>query len=311
MQVRDIRSLDVGMLRVFDELVREKNVSRVAARLFLSQSAVSGTLKRLRETFDDPLFKRTVTGVEPTPYALELAPHVEAALRSLQSLLNVGREFNFASSDRILRVAGSDHACKMMMPTLAETIDRHQSRMRIFWESPDYLDLADLLHKGRIDVAVIPRINAWPVGVEAEVLYEDEYVLVRGRSDRPAPQAEITLDEYCEARHVVLGQSRSELEESIEQTLRAQGRDWNVVAATPAFDSLVRIVSQSRLYSVLPKNVAQYYETLLEIHALPFNLPRYRVFICWNRKSNEDLAIQWLVREIRAIAASANLSAAG
>ena len=66
----DIRSLDIGMLRTFEALMRERSVSRAAARLFLSQSAVSASLQRLREVFDDPLFKRTGHGVEPTPRAL-------------------------------------------------------------------------------------------------------------------------------------------------------------------------------------------------------------------------------------------------
>ena len=83
MAQRDIRSLDVAMLRTFDALLRERSVSRAAARLFLSQPAVSASLNRLRQVFDDPLFTRTGHGVTPTPRALALATQVEQLLADL------------------------------------------------------------------------------------------------------------------------------------------------------------------------------------------------------------------------------------
>src|SRR6478735_7820878 len=85
MNQRDIRSLDIGMLRTFDALMREQSVSRAAARLFLSQPAVSASLNRLREVFEDPLFTRTSHGVVPTARAHALAPQVEKLLADLAS----------------------------------------------------------------------------------------------------------------------------------------------------------------------------------------------------------------------------------
>lgn len=300
----DIRSLDVSMLRVFDALIREKSVSRAGARLFLSQSAVSGTLKRLRETFNDQLFTRTAVGVQPTPHAIELAPHIEAALIHIQRLLNVGRDFDPTSSDRILRIAGSDHSCRTMLPFLSAFLRNHQSRIRLFWESPDYLSLAERLHKGYVDVALLPRINGWPADVEVDLLYEDEYVLVANK-DSHSNDREVSLDEYCSAQHLVLAQGRSELEDAIDQALNAAGRTWNVLAAVPTFGSLVDVISGSELLSVFPKRVAQHYASRLAILRLPFELPKYRLFICWSGRSNEDLAIQWLKNEIRRIAEGA------
>ena len=87
MSQRDIRSLDIGMLRTFDALLRERNVSRAAARLFLSQPAVSASLNKLRQVFGDPLFTRTAHGVVPTARALALAPQVQKVLAELAALL--------------------------------------------------------------------------------------------------------------------------------------------------------------------------------------------------------------------------------
>lgn len=297
----DIRSLDVSMLRVFDALIREKSVSRAAARLFLSQSAVSGTLKRLRETFGDQLFTRTAIGVQPTQHALELAPHIEATLLHIQRLLNVGRDFNPKDSDRILRIAGSDHSCRIFVPLLSDSLQRHQSGIRLMWESPDYLSLADRLHKGYVDIGILPRINGWPEDVEVDVLYEDRYVLV-GNREYYADEQAISLNEYCGAQHIVLTQGRSELEDAIDQALSAAGRSWSVFAAVPTLGSVIDVISHSRFLAVLPRRVALHHTSKIALLKLPFNLPTYRLFICWSGRSNEDLAVQWLKNEIRNLA---------
>src|SRR4051812_21043490 len=129
----DIRSLDISMLRTFDALLSERSVSRAAARLFLSQPAVSSSLKRLREVFDDPLFTRSAHGVVPTARALALAPHVEAVLAEVSRLLAAGREFDPASSDRIFRIVGSDHMSQLLLPPLCRELVEHGSRIRVFW----------------------------------------------------------------------------------------------------------------------------------------------------------------------------------
>lgn len=100
----EVRGVDVTMLRTFDALFREKSVSKAAARLFLSQPAVSACLKRLRFAFEDELFIRSKSGVEPTPRAIALAPNVEAVLMELQRLMSLNQPFDPAKSDRILRI---------------------------------------------------------------------------------------------------------------------------------------------------------------------------------------------------------------
>src|SRR5687767_9886323 len=101
---RDIRSLDIGMLRAFDALMRERSVSRAAARLFLSQPAVSASLNKLREVFGDPLFTRTSHGVVPTARAHALAPQVQEVLRGIAGLLDADEAFDPARSSRIFRI---------------------------------------------------------------------------------------------------------------------------------------------------------------------------------------------------------------
>ncbi len=84
----NIRKLDLNLLLVFDALIDERNVTRAAERLHLSQPAVSAALNRLRDFFGDPLFVRVQRGILPTPRALELAHSAKAVLGQIESIID-------------------------------------------------------------------------------------------------------------------------------------------------------------------------------------------------------------------------------
>ncbi|MBO9512766.1 MAG: LysR family transcriptional regulator [Variovorax sp.] len=288
----DIRGVDLAMLRTFDALLRERSVSRAASRLFLSQPAVSGSLKRLRETFDDPLFTRTAHGVVPTPRALALAPRVEAVLQELQQLLHADRAFDPATSDRILRIGGSDHSGRTVLPLLCRELNACGSRIRIAWELADYSRMPEQLRRGDIDVGLLPRM-APPTGVESELLHEDRYVAV-ARRGHPGFDRGVDVDTFCAVPHVVLGQSRSVLDDTMDQILARQGRTRHVQAAVTTFGQLVDLLVSTDAMGVFPQRVAARYAAQLEAMPLPFELPSYRLYVCWDARSNADEAVMWL-----------------
>ena len=288
----DIRGVDLAMLRTFDALLRERSVSRAASRLFLSQPAVSASLKRLRETFDDPLFTRTAHGVVPTARALALAPRVEAVLQDMQQLLNADRAFDPASSERILRIAGSDHSSRGLLPLLCRELSDCGSRIRMAWELADYGQLPERLRKGDIDIGLLPRM-APAAGVESELLYEDAYVAV-ARSGHPRFQDGMGIEAFCGMPHVVLGQSRSILDDSIDQTLARRGLSRYVQAAVTTFSQMKDLLASTDAIAVFPQRVARHYAGLLQAMPLPFELPSYRLYVCWDTRSNADEAVLWL-----------------
>ncbi|HYP84381.1 LysR family transcriptional regulator [Variovorax sp.] len=291
----DIRSVDLAMLRTFDALLRERSVSRAASRLFLSQPAVSASLKRLRETFGDPLFTRTAHGVVPTPRALALAPRVDAVLQDMQQLLNVDHDFNPAHSDRILRVAGSDHSSRAMLPLLCRQLSACGSRMRVAWELPDYGQLPERLRKGDIDLGLLPRMVP-AAGIESELLYEDAYVAVARRHHPrlPRPGAAMDIDNFCAMPHVVLGQSRSTLDDTIDQALARRGLSRQVQAAVTTFSQMTDLLAETDAIAVFPQRVAARYADVLDCMPMPFELPSYRLYVCWDTRSNGDQAVLWL-----------------
>lgn len=296
MNQRDIRSLDVGMLRTFDALMQEKNVSRAAARLFLSQPAVSASLNRLREVFGDPLFTRTARGVVPTERALALAPQVQQVLDGLAALLDSERPFDPATSSRIFRIAGSDHASRLLLPRLSRTLIEAGSGIRLVWVPPGTWSLAESLQKGELDLGVVARIQR-PTEFATEVLYEDRYVYVM-RRDHPRAGEPVTLDSFCAIPQIFLGYGTSMLDDLIDETLARGGRQRLAQIAVTSFGQIVHQLQHSDHAAVLGGRVARQFADQLHIQPLPFELPGYQSLLCWDARSDGDGGIQWLKQQI-------------
>lgn len=292
----DIRHLDIGMLRTFDALLAERSVSRAAERLFLSQSAVSSTLRRLRDAFGDPLFTRMAHGVEPTARAHALAPHVRAALSEIGKLLTAGRDFDPAQSDRIFRIHGSDNMGARVLPQLCKELAAMQSGIRILWEPADHRT-CDALLRGDADMGLLPRFTP-PEGLLTEVLHEGRHVLVARPGLLSGP---VTLNQFCAAPQVVLGYGRSTIEDLVDQVVaRARLRRYPQVALT-SFAQIAALLEQSDHIAIFPEGVARAYAARLAAHALPFELPRYQLHLCSSLRSEADPAIQWLRSRCRQV----------
>jgi DNA-binding transcriptional LysR family regulator len=303
MNRRDIRSLDVGMLRTFEALMQERSVSRAAARLFLSQPAVSASLQRLREVFGDPLFTRTSHGVVPTPRAVELAPQVSHVLAGLAGLLEGDGPFDPARSERIFRIAGSDHASRLLLPALSATLVGLGSGIRIVWIPPGSWPLADHLRKGELDLAVVARIER-PRDMATRVLYEDRYVYVM-RKGHPAAATAVTLDYFCAVPQIFLGYGTSMLDDLIDATLAKAGRRRLAQIAVSSFGQIVHQLLHSDHAAVLGGRVAREFADVLHIQPLPFELPGYQSLLCWDPRSDGDAGVQWLKARIEEIIAGA------
>lgn len=298
MNPRDIRSLDVGMLRTFDALMRERSVSRAAARLFLSQPAVSASLNRLREAFDDPLFTRTAHGVTPTPRAHALAPQVGKVLADIAALLEADQPFNPATSGRIFRIAGSDHASRNILPVLGQTLAACGSGIRIVWEPPGTWSLPERLHRGDLDLAVVARIKM-PRDMETLTLYEDHYVYAL-RAGHPRAGEPLTLDMFCEIPQIFLGYGSSILDDTIDDLLQAEGCQRLAQIAVTSFGQIIHQLQHSDHAAILGSRVAQAHADKLHIQPLPFTLPGYQSLLCWDARTHADAGIQWLKKEILA-----------
>lgn len=298
--LRDVRGLEIGMLRTFSALMAERSVSRAAARLFLSQPAVSASLNRLRETFGDPLFTRTGHGVTPTPRAMALAPQIERLLEDMAALLDDGvaeeQAFNPAMSQRVFRIAGGDLPSLRVLPALGNTLAACGSAIRIVWEPPGTWSLPERLAKGEVDLAMVARIQR-PRDMESLVLYEDHYVYAM-RRDHPDAGKPVTRDSFCAIPQVFLGYGTSLLDDLIDETLLETGHQRKAQIAVTSFGQILSLLQLGNHAAVLPNRVAQAHADDLHVQPLPFALPHYQSLLCWDARAHGDAGIAWLKAEI-------------
>ena len=299
MSQSDIRSLDIGMIRTFDALMRERSVSRAAARLFLSQPAVSASLARLRKVFNDPLFIRTGHGVSPTPKAQRLAPKIEKALFEFVALFDEEEGFSPSQSTRIFRVAGSDYPSSWVLPALGRILAACGSAIRIVWEPVGSVNLQDGLSRGELDLAMIARIKP-PQDVEHVTLYEDHYVYAL-RRHHPRAAEPVSLDSFCDIPQIFLGYGTSTLDDRIDEILAATGNQRRAQMVVSSFSQIFHQLEHSDYAAVLGQRVALTHADKLVTRSLPFDLPTYSSFLCWDKKSVHDPGIEWLKRQILAI----------
>src|SRR3982751_5620030 len=144
----NVQDVDLNLLRVFDAVLRDPGVPPAAARLGLTQPAVSNALARLRKVFGDPLFVRTPSGMDATPFARELAEPVRQALALLESALAHGPGFDPASTTRAFRFYMSDLGQIEFLPPLIERIQKAASGVRLEAVALEVDDIADALTTG-------------------------------------------------------------------------------------------------------------------------------------------------------------------
>ena len=205
----NFRTLDLNLLRVFDAVMAERNLTRAAARLAMTQPAVSSALKRLRGSVGEELLTRTAYGVKPTPMAEALWPEVRAALGRLQSVLDPG-SFDPVADSVTFQLAMADATAAMLMPPLISEIERARALVNLRVIPLSTRDPRELLVRGDIHCAVgyFPEAIAalMAQGPASQLrharLYESDYVLVM-RKGHPLAAAPIDLDTFCAAHHLL------------------------------------------------------------------------------------------------------------
>ncbi|QHE88710.1 LysR family transcriptional regulator [Hydrogenophaga sp. BPS33] len=316
----NFRTLDLNLLRVFDEVMTERNLTRAAHNLSMTQPAVSNALRRLREALGDDLVRRSGYGVEPTPAALTLWPSVRDALHMLRESLAPGH-FDPASAHNAFLLAMADATAAKLMPALMDIFVSEAPNANLRTLPLTTRDPRDLLESGTVDLA----IGYFP-GVLAELgaqhlqehnpnflhqrLYVGEYVVVM-RRNHPLAGKPIDLDTYCEARHLLVSFSGRPFG-FVDEALAAMSRQRRVMLTVNQFFTAGQVVATTDLLTVLPRHFvgATGMEHELAQCELPLQVPSVHVDSLWHRNATHNTAHRWL-RQAVARAAALELRATG
>ena len=300
--VLNFRTLDLNLLRVFDVVMAERNLTRAAERLSLTQPAVSNALKRLREAVGEDLLTRSAHGVIPTPRAEALWPEVRSALGRLRGVLAPG-EFDPQADAANFRLAMADATAALFMPSLVAQIEQSGAQANLRSLPLTVRDPSALLERGDADIAVgffpdtVAALLAQGEGalLRRQRLNEGEYTCVMRRGHPLAKQAALTLDAYCAAHHLLVSLSGRD-HGLADQVLAGLNRKRRVVLTVNQYFTAGRVVANSDLLTVLPAYFIEStgYRDQLVSRPLPFALPSLHLEMLWHIRNDRSSAHQWL-----------------
>lgn len=300
----NFRTLDLNLLRVFDEVMAERSLTRAARNLSLTQPAVSNALRRLRQALGDELVQRSGQGMAPTPRAVALWPAVREALRQLQASL-IPEAFVPAGAASVFVLAMADATAAELMPGLSDILEREAPGVSIRVLPLTTRDPRRLLEEERCDLAVgyfpavAPDLTARaqsgePMSFFFQRLYDGEYVCVM-RKDHPLASGPFTLQDYCAARHMLVSFSGRPYG-FIDEALAALGRERRIVLTVNQFFTAGRVVAHTNLLTVLPRHFVRVTGRAeqLALRPLPFTVAPVQVDALWHRRSQERSDHLWL-----------------
>ncbi|MEO8858472.1 MAG: LysR family transcriptional regulator [Burkholderiaceae bacterium] len=304
----NFRTLDLNLLRVFDEVMSERSLTRAARNLSLTQPAVSNALRRLRESLGDELVRRSGQKMEPTPRAAILWPAVRDALRQLQQSL-APDNFVPAEADNTFVIAMADATAAELVPGLVEIIESEAPGVSLRVVPLATRDPRKLLDEEAVDLAVgfFPSVMA-DLTARAEVgkavdfshqrLYEGVYVCVM-RSQHPYARGALTLNRFCAARHLLVSFGGRPYG-FIDEALGRLGRKRRVVLTVNQFFTAGRVVANSNLLTVLPRHfvgVTGIADELV-LRDIPFEVPAVHVDTLWHGRQDQSSAHRWMRQAI-------------
>jgi LysR family transcriptional activator of mexEF-oprN operon len=255
----DFRKLDLNLLVALQVLVREKSVSKAAARLYLGQPAMSGTLARLRELLHDDILVRSGRGMQPTSRALALCAQLAPALESIRATLFEQPVFDPAMQARTFHLGMRDWVESWLMPGLMARVQQAAPHVRIAVRASDAQQGARMLQEEEMDlgVSVFPAGPAWQ---RREVLATMGYRCVYDRKSlglhdgkRLKPDAPLTLEQYLAHPHLVTP-AQADFHGAVDDELVGRRKRRSVIYTTPRFAALPLLLRRADLIATVPNN---------------------------------------------------------
>ena len=288
----DLRTLDLNLLKTLDALLDERSVTRTAARLALTQPAVSGMLNRLRDYFDDPLFVRAPHGIVPTTRAEELAVPVKRILADIDVLLQPV-SFDPITANLTFTLAATDYALRaVVVPFIAALkVQAPSIRVRVVPVEPDRL--VAQLEQGKIDLALLTP-HTTPDELHSRALYDERYVCMM-RADHPDAGKPLTPDRFCALEHVLVSYEGEGFHGVTDDALAKMGRKRHVGLSVSSFLVLPDVLAISDMIAVVPERMAEN-RTGIFVCDTPVAVQGFTKSMAWHGRTHRNPAQVWLRR---------------
>ncbi|MHC3823585.1 LysR family transcriptional regulator [Pseudomonas sp. S2_B10] len=290
----NMATIDLNLLKTFMAIWEHRSLTIAAERLHLSQPAVSHALRRLRDVFDDPLFVRTATSMEPTDAAIRLSGPIEHALDIIQGALMMSSRFDPETATRTFRISMSDMSQLYVLPRLMEVLVTLAPSINLEIHPLPIDQLAMALRKGDIDIAVGYLVEPTDDCIY-ERLLEDEFICLLRRG-HPLQSDSMSFDQMAALRYVHVSSNITGHGLTADTAFRKVGLQRDIALKVPNFTIAPKIVATTELALILPRAIATQinHTQAYRLLSLPIELPAISVGVYYHSRFSSDAGIAWL-----------------
>ena len=296
--MRDVhlRNVDLNLIHPLHALLEECHVTRAAKRSFLSQSAMSRALERLREMFGDPLLVRNGRGYERTVRGERLLRELESLMPRLEDMVR-GERFDPAQSQEVFRVAMSDHASMIVLPSLLASVRKAATHVKLEVSAARAETYPDVV-AGRINTYLCAEEA--PPSLESETLFTLDFVCLVGAALR-VPARRLTLKQYLEFQHVLV-ELREGQQALVDRALSQLGAKRHVAITLPFFVPAILAIAQTDLVLTVPRRLAEITAAMAGVRVVeaPREIKSFPYFMAWHPRLTNEPAHKWFREQLRA-----------
>ena len=303
--------IDLNLLEYLDVLLRERNVTRAASHLGLSQPAMSNGLRRLRLMFDDPLLVRTSEGMTPTERANELQPIIRNVLATIDKAVQPQTAFDAKTAERVFRIMASDYAESTIFPHILLRLREKAPGITLDIMTPSDVSFLDV-EQGKVDM-VINRFDSIPQSFHEKMIWKDSFACLFS-ADNPI-RDNFNLETYLQAQHVWVSKTGMGVGVGInpddvqrlgwvDEALTKLGKKRHITVFTRHYQAAMLLAEQKDLIVTLPTKAARLQQAnpRVIIKEPPFEIPPIDLKMAWSPLLQNNPAHQWMRRLIVEVA---------
>lgn len=292
----DTRRLDLNLLVALEALLAERNVTRAASRLHISQPALSAQLARLRNIFEDQLLLPAQRGMVPTARALELQGPLRRALDEVRRVTVTDRAFDPASASLTVTIAASDYVQVAVLLDFTLRLRREAPGIRIGIRAIDGAAVGAQMERAEVDLALMTAETA-PHNLRRCLLFEESYKIIV-RRNHPRIRRTLTLKALTGEDHVVVSPRGGSFSTAIDLALSAVGATRRVALSAASFLFVPEIVARSDLVAFVPSRLVHHRSDRLAIFEPPIKVPGFAISLLWHDRTHDHPAHAWVRSKI-------------
>ncbi|MGO2507800.1 MAG: LysR family transcriptional regulator [Vibrio hibernica] len=293
----DIKRSDFPLFVSLDILLEERNVTRAAKRLNISQPALSTQLSKLRDIFNDRLLVPSDNGrgMVPTERGLEIQERLRSSLDGLKDALQHQNYFDPKTSKRKFVIAANDSVFTILgLTVMIEVLNQKNSNLHFSVIQPYEQYLNEQMAQGEVDL-YIGDMNKMPDSLKTRYLMKDRFLMAQ-RKGHPRGISKPSLAEYCRLSHVVVSQ-KANFVTPIDHVLASLSCQRNVVISVSSYNQIDLVLSKSDCVATFPSQLLRSSESLLDLIEIPFGIPSFELAMAWHPRAHENASNAWLRKQ--------------